>query len=273
MRSPTDPCLLCEENHAIDQNSHILSKFISTGFLGDNPRRGYELNSYTFFDGKRKIVQDSPKEHYILYEDCESYFGVLETIAGIDLKMWEEKWDSGEYSSIDIGRGSLIINCNTARKRAIHLFIYSLFWRSDISSLDGFADFQIDDKNFKEDLKWELYRFRSTTQKKLMKMLDNSLEFNFFPSSVFTVYSMTDPTENLIMVPPGYPYQIITDSFAFYIFRDENDIENKDLQLSHNLKEEDCRIIALPENLWKKAFLDPAYKLFAVQAVQNRKNK
>src|SRR5690625_1860216 len=110
MRNPNDLCLLCEENYATKQNSHILSKFISTGFLGDSPRRGYELDSSTFSEGKKKVIQDSPKEDYILCDDCESYFGVLETIAGRDLKNWKERYRSGEYSSVNIGEVMGIID-------------------------------------------------------------------------------------------------------------------------------------------------------------------
>lgn len=271
MRSPIDLCLLCDENPATVKNSHILSKFISTGFLisKDGSRRGYKLDSATFSKGKKKIVQDSPKEHYVLCEDCESYFSVLEAIASRCFKNWKEKMKSGEYSMEDIGRGGFVVNCDTAHKRAIHLFLYSLFWRADISSLDTFANFKIEDSAFKEALKEELRRFRKTKEKDFVEILDSSTTFKIFPSGVFTVYSMSDPTENLIMILLRYPYQIVTDSFVFYLFKDENDIENKELHKYHNLKEEDCRIIVFPESLWKKVFLHPAHKPFAEQAVKN----
>lgn len=269
MRSPNDPCLLCNENLATKRNSHILPKFISTGFLGDDPRRGYELDSNTFPEGKKKVIQDSPKEDYILCENCESYFGVLETIAGRDLKNWKERYKSGEYSSMIIGEVMGIIDCTTARKRAIHLFIYSLFWRSHISTLNGFANFQIENEDFERDLKNELLRFKATSQNEFLEKMDHSPDFNFFPSAVFTVFSMTDPTENSIIVPAGYPYRIMTDTFVFELFHEEKDIKYADLYLTYNLKEEDCKIIVLPENLWKDTFLDEAFKLFAQEAERN----
>lgn len=37
----------------------------------------------------------------------------------------------------------------------------------------------------------------------------------------------------------------------------------------HNLKVEDCKIIALEEAMWKELFLDKALKMFVQQAGQN----
>ena len=51
-RTPTESCLLCQVNPATKTNPHILSKFISTNFLGakGTPRKGYEFSSENAID-------------------------------------------------------------------------------------------------------------------------------------------------------------------------------------------------------------------------------
>ena len=100
MREPTDLCLLCQTNLATKTNSHIYPKFLSTNFLGakGKPCKGFDLISEKILNEKPKVIQDSPKENYILCEECEAYFGILEGIASDIFMNCQVKVDKGKFS-------------------------------------------------------------------------------------------------------------------------------------------------------------------------------
>ena len=73
-RTPEDICLLCTERNAVKRNSHIVPKFFANSFLTEN--KGHKISNAGV---KKNVIQDSPKENYLLCEECEAFLGYVES--------------------------------------------------------------------------------------------------------------------------------------------------------------------------------------------------
>ena len=123
MRKNTDICKLCKKELSSKTNSHIYPRFLSSNFLGEKgtPKRGYDLSSDEFFHKKPKIIQDSIKDDFILCNDCEAYFGVIEGIASNTFLNWKQKVSIDEYTLYKINDDLNLLECMTANKKK-HFF-------------------------------------------------------------------------------------------------------------------------------------------------------
>lgn len=274
MRKPTDPCLLCQTNLATKTNSHIYPKFLSTNFLGEKgkPRRGYDLSSDKILVQKPKIIQDSPKEDYILCEECEAFFGVLEGIASDTFINWQAKVDRGEFSLKKVIDGLEIVECNTADKKTIHLFNYSVFWRVSISGIDLFENVKIA-QDFEEELRTILLRYKQTKRANYLSALAATKSFKIFPTSIITGKSFIDETANMLFAPFSYdPYCLVVDRFSFMLFKSADEIKIDFIKAFSNMKIEDCRMMVFSEQLWHDTILKKPYELLAGQAIERKTN-
>jgi len=268
MRKPTDICLLCQANLATKTNSHIYPKFLSTKFLGakSKSRRGFDLSSDTILNIKPKVIQDSPKEDYILCEECEAYFGVLEGIASDTFINWQAKVDKGEYSLNPINEELDIVECNTADKRSIQLLIYSIFWRVSISEIDLFENVKIA-QDFEEKLRTRLMSYRKSNRADYLRVLNTTPNFKVFPTSIITANSFKDQTANMLFAPFSYaPYFLVVDRFSLLLFRTIDEIEIDSIMVFSNLTINDCRIMIFSEQLWYDTILKIPFELLVKQA-------
>lgn len=275
MRKPSDLCLLCQAKLAAKTNSHIYPKFLSTNFLGTKgtPRKGYELSSDKILDKKSKVIQDTPKEDYILCEECEAYFSVLEGIASDTFIKWQDKVANGEYSLNNIIDGLDIVECNTANKKTIHLFNYSLFWRVSISSIDLFKNVKIS-QDFENELRTILLTYKQTKQKDYLDALSARPNFKIFPTSIITAKSFIDETANVLFVPLSYdPYCIVVDRFSFMLFKTANDIKQDFIKAFSNIKIDDCRMMVFSEQLWHEIIVRKTLGLLAKKAIERKIRK
>jgi hypothetical protein len=273
MRKPTDICLLCQVNLATKTNSHIYPKFLSTNFLGakGTPRKGFDLSSDKVLDSKPKVIQDSPKEDYILCEECEAYFSVLEGIASDTFINWQSKVDKGEYSLNPIIDGLDIVECNTADKKTIHLFIYSIFWRVSISEIDLFENIKIT-ADFEEELRTTLMAYRQSKRVDYLNILNSTPNFKIFPNSIITAKSFIDETANMLFAPFSFdPYCLVVDRFSLMLFRKQNEIKADFIKAFSNLTSNDCRIMIFSEQLWYDTILKRPFELLAKQALDRKK--
>lgn len=263
MRKPSDCCLLCKVNPAVKTKSHIYPKFISTNFLGPKgmPRKGFILNNTSQLGKTPQVVQDSPKEDYILCEICEAYFSVIEGIASDIFINWQTKVLSGDYLQTQIANDLSIIDCATADSRTLHLFVYSIFWRASISSLTHFNNIRIE-SDFEEELRNLLMTYRHDNRTNYLNTLSAAPNFKVFPYTIFTAKSFKDETSNLLLAPPAKnPYSLVIDRFAAMLFRSEADIKEQLFRDSSNKHIDDCRIMLFSEQLWKNAIIDQAFNL------------
>ena len=131
MRKSTDTCLLCRMRPATKAKSHIFSKFLSTDFLGEKgqPRRGNELSSEQPHTNKSKVVQDSPKEDFILCPGCEHFLGILEGQAADTYQHWRQHVHIGKFQEYLMVKDLTIVQCDGANPRVLRLLVYSMFWR------------------------------------------------------------------------------------------------------------------------------------------------
>lgn len=275
MRKPTDLCLLCQANLATKTNSHIYPKFLSTNFLGPKgtPRKGYDLSSDKILDKKPKVIQDAPKEDYILCEECEAYFSVLEGIASDTFINWQAKVDIGEFTLNKIIDGLDIVECNTADKITIHLFNYSLFWRVSISSIDLFENVKIA-QDFEDELRAILLTYKQTKRADYLAALAATPNFKIFPTSIITAKSFIDETANILFVPFSYdPYCIVVDRFSFMLFKTEEEIKQDFIKAFSNLKIDDCRMMIFSEQLWHDTIVKKPFELLAKQAIERKTPK
>jgi hypothetical protein len=274
MRRQTDFCLLCQANLATKTNSHIYPKFLSTNFLGEKgkPRKGYELSSDKILDQKPKVIQDSPKEDYILCEECEAFFGVLEGIASDTFIDWQAKVDSGEFSLFNISDELDIVECKSANKKAIHLFIYSMFWRVSISSIDLFENVRID-QGFEDELRTILLSYKQTKRTDCLHALSAKPNFKIFPTTIITAKSFSHKTPNMLFAPFSFnPYCIVVDRFSFMLFKTEDEIPKNCIKHFSNIKIDDCRMIVFSEKLWHDVILKRPYQILAKQAIERKTN-
>ncbi|MDP4087483.1 MAG: hypothetical protein Q8934_23245 [Bacillota bacterium] len=271
MRNPTDFCLLCKTNFANKKNSHIYPRFLSTNFLAPNggAGRGYELGGDKILNSRIKTIQDSPKENYILCDECESFFSVLEGIASATFIDWKEKVSNGEFSLKKIFEGLDVIESKTIDIKTVTLLIYSIFWRVSISSLKIFKDVKLV-QSFENDLRIILLDYKSTKKNDYLNLLGKKPEFQFFPFSIITAKSFKDETANILCAPFSYnPYCIIVDRYSFMLFRTVHEINESILKEFCNLSADICKMMIFSQKLWYDAILKRAFETLRKQTSQH----
>ena len=270
MRKSTDECLLCRVNAANKTNSRILPRFISTGFLGAKgvPRRGYKLDGKNELSLKPKTVQDSPKENYMLCDDCEAYFSLLETASAPSLKFWQAKIASGQFGLVTIKSFLKIVHFTAPNPVIMRLLVYSMFWRATISSLEIFENYELDPA-LAESLRSTLLEFKALTNADL-DVTVKAKKIVLHPYSVMTAESFKDETANVLAaINPGNPASLNVDKFGFILFKEEKDITQQFITDFSNLKEQECQMMVVNEQLWYDVMVK---KPLAMAAEQARKN-
>lgn len=258
-------------NHSTKKNSHIFPKFLSTNFLGakGTSRKGYDLSSENILKKKPRVIQDSIKEDYILCEDCEAYFGVIEGISTDTFLNWKQKVITGEYLLKKIIDELELLECVTANKKNFYLLIYSIFWRASISEDIFFKDFKIISE-FEEELRIILLDHKSIKKTEYLENLTKKADFKVFPVSILTAKSFTNNTANMLFAPPSIdPYSLIVDQFSFLLFRTSEEIIEFVKGFS-NIKIDDCRIMVFSEKLWHFTIMEKPIEVFVKQATKGK---
>ncbi|MCW3118926.1 MAG: hypothetical protein JWM28_3008 [Chitinophagaceae bacterium] len=273
MRKPTDECLLCRINAAIKTNSHILPRFISTGFLGVKgaPRKGFVLNGKNELSAKPKTVQDSPKENYILCDECEAYFSLLETASAPSLKFWQAKVANGNFKMVTIKPYLKIVQFDAPNPVVMRLLVYSMFWRASISSLDTFKDYKLDPE-LEESLRNNLLEFKALTNADLEANVKEK-NIGLHPYTAMTAERFKDETANgLAAINPGTPASLNVDKFGFHIYKVEKDVAHDFMADFSNLKVNDNQIMVVSAQLWYDVMVKRPLEMVAEQAKKNLTN-
>ena len=138
-------CLLCKIREANKRNSHILPKFFNDRLFSDGFM--YEINK----NGQKRKIQKSPKEDYILCDQCENRIAIVETYCSNHFFHAFHNINSNiKFPLKNEIRGN---NCSQLYKEGqylnpniFNLFIISLVWRTSISSHKWFSELDIDEK-------------------------------------------------------------------------------------------------------------------------------
>ncbi len=216
MRSPENKCLLCNINDATQTNSHIIPKFMSKTILGDgNRRRGFIIGTDRLHKAPQ-IVQDTPKEDYILCPTCESYFSILENIIAnkIHNKLWLAE-HQGQFQPERHPSGIIINYCNEVDPIIWRLLIYSILWRCSISSSLICNDFKLnpDEEKTLSDI---LNQFNTIDQEILFNLVNEKrLSFPTIPFLIVSADSFSNRTLNMLFFNPAAqnPYQLVLNDY------------------------------------------------------------
>lgn len=244
---------------------------MSTNFLGakGQPRRGLDLNSELIGDKKPSIIQDAPKENYLLCEECEAYFSVLEGIASEPLLKWAERLRDGSYSQHAIIPEVDLIMCTGADSKTNLLLLYSIFWRASVSQHPFFENFKLQPQ-MEESLRAILMAYRHAKRQEYLQALAEAPTFKVYPTTVITAHGFEDGTANLLMaLPTSKPYALNIDRFGLCLYEQENQIHPV-LKQGSNLKLSDCNIMALSIDLWQEQVVRRGFDVLAA-SVKNKK--
>ena len=199
MRTPNDDCLLCSQNKATKENSHIIPKFIGKTLLGlTGPKQGYILDTNKGHLPAEK-TQDIAKENYILCPSCENYFSIIETYIAERLhkRLWTERQAAQfPYSESEGGVGWK--SCAQIDSIIFRLFIYSILFRCSISSTRLHSDFKLNNEE-ESLLKDDLKLFISKTHKEFIeKVNDGNYKVSIYPFVIYTASVFQSPASNTI---------------------------------------------------------------------------
>lgn len=261
MRKPTDVCLLCRMNPATKRNSHIVPRFLSTAFLGGNgkPRRGYKIG-----EERKGVIQDSPKEDFILCDGCESYLGLVESIAASVFREWSNKVVTGEFTERIVYDFFKIVDCLNSHPSIVRLLVYSIFWRVSISSIPLFDDYRLDSK-IEENLRLAVLSKKSTASSELKDMILNE-HVPIYPYTAMTAQSFADGTANILMaLVSQIPAVLHVDRFVFVLYGSNSDVPTGLLSEFANLDDNDCKIAVVPETVWHEQMVQRPLHMAAEQ--------
>jgi len=252
-RSSIDLCLLCQTNTANKKNSHILPKFLANGFLGTKgkPQKGFSISISINSDKNRiKTIQDSPKEDFILCEDCEAYFSLLEGIVSDTFINWKLNASEEMLKSVPISLNLGI--SDEILKKTLHVFNYSIFWRASISSCNLFQHFKIE-KKFENELRETLNNYRASKKAEYLQLLNSNSSFKIFPISILTSKSFKDETKNLLYVDKATnPYCLLIDKYIFKLFQNISNFNDSEEKYCSNIDLNEFKTIVLSEEQWEQ---------------------
>ena len=228
-------CRLCKINIADKQNSHIIPKFMSKSlFENTKPRHSIVINK----KGKINNIQDTPKENNIFCSNCEKRIEIIETYFSrkiVDIHNYKNLKENFELKKIG---NQEYLSCNNINPKAFKIFIYSLIWRTSISSLSEFKKFKIS-VEIEEELRSFIDLNLKNSHKELLKNFNlikktpkyhicvfKPLVKSSISRGIFTTYNTSENSHILLIV-----------DFAIYFFSSENHIDNTFRFFSNNQNE------------------------------------
>jgi hypothetical protein len=245
----------------------VLSKNL---FGSKTAKRGFEISSRLTIGSPVKIIQDSPKEDYILCTDCEMYFSVLESISSDTFINWKSKIACGHFTQKEFSDSLSIVLYSSENKAAIRLFIYSIFWRTSISSHSLFQNITIR-PDLEDELRLSLLSYRATKRTLFLENVNDPTLLKLFPIAIITAKSFESDTSNVLFVPFfNNVYRLVVDKFSFILFKSANEIPVDFFKSSSNFQINDCRIIVFSEKLWSDTIVKPVIDIMAEKVIKNR---
>ena len=241
--------------------------------MDGQPRRGFQLDTETVLANKKKIIQDSVKEDYLLCSECENYFAVIEhlasqTFSNIDKDISDEKIIKDEIK--DFIELLYFVNSNPI---VIRLFVYSLFWRVSISNDSLFDEYKIK-ALFEEEIRLALLDYKSSKKWGLINLTNLNHSISIFPFSMITAKTFQDSTSNILFAPYSFdPYCLIVDQFSFMLFRHEEDIKVDFIKEFSNTQINDCRMMRVSKELWQNLMVTKPFEKIIEKAKLDRRQE
>lgn len=241
-------CKLCLTREADKPNSHIIPKFLAKRlFESIIPRHSIEIDR----KGKKRKIQDTPKENLILCKDCEKRFEYLETLISKKITSINNYNNlKNKFKIVEYGNNK-ILECLNINPIAFKIFVFSLVWRASISSLPEFESFKLDDKT-ESDLRNLLNEKLKNSHIELVASLSESIDIpnydycvfkplvrNEFSRGVFTSYKMNK-----------FQFGIFTVDYIIFFFLNSKDMDPA-YKLVSNYQNEKVLITLIGTDYWK----------------------
>lgn len=174
-----------------------------------------------------KIEQDSPKEDFILCDECEAYFCYLETY--INERIHRRLWDvrkAIDFTDAANEQGVRWKICNAANPKIFQLFIFSLIWRVSISSTNLFSKLRLEECD-EEGIRNSLLAYKSTSYKNLMEKIESNDVLYDLYFVLITAQTNSDPTRNAITHNGGNkkPYTFLLNEYLLFFSFSLDDIK------------------------------------------------
>ncbi|NRS87206.1 hypothetical protein HNQ02_000106 [Flavobacterium sp. 7E] len=239
-------CNLCKVKNADKENSHIIPKFMSKRlFEGVKPRFTVLITK----EGKRKKLQDTPKESNILCKDCEKRIEIVETYFSRVLIDLNSLQNAKRKYTIDFFENQEIIVCNDLHPTLYKIFIFSLVWRCSISSLLEFETFQLEDY-VEEELRVFLNKNLLKRHDELLASLDNITEIPQYHTCLIK------PKNNTRGLFTSYnfgqnAYAIYTVDYAIFFYTNDEILVQKHLSFS-NINNGLVRVVIGDDKEWSE---------------------
>jgi hypothetical protein len=230
LRTPKSICLLCQENLAIKENSHIIPKFMTKSILGHEKVKKVYLVRTTTGHKAPVFSQDTAKEDFILCDSCEQFFSILETyIATRVHNRLRNMRHYSEFSKNSIEPTVSMKVCEQINPNIFDLFICSIIWRCSISETQLCKGFSLSVEN-EESLRTILFLCKFEKQKDLFDNVDGI--YSPIPSlaySLFTADNFEDKSENNILIHPfcENPYKFILNEYMLIFSFTKNEKQQR----------------------------------------------
>lgn len=202
----TNICKLCQTALADKTNSHVIPKFLLKDlFENVSPRHALIIEKTK----DQRIIQDTPKESFILCSNCEHRVEIVEThFSNFFVHLNNYNNNPNKFSLYQLGIQQFI-ECNNLNPTLFKLFIYSLVWRASISKLSEFQQFYLL-HDAEEKLRNFLNNNLKNTHKELFESLKHIGEIPLYHSclikskqkarGIFSVCNMNETSHILLLV-------------------------------------------------------------------------
>lgn len=172
-------------------------------FENTNPKYSVQITKA----GKKRKLQDTPKENNILCNSCERRIEVIETYFSRVFIEISSLANAKRNYKIEVQERNEVLICQDLNPILFKLFIYTLIWRSSISKLTVFATF-----NLPEIIEEEIREFLDTNLKLAHSELMDSLNsIKQFPTYHLCMIKPKNKTRGIFTV-----YEFAENAFALY---------------------------------------------------------
>lgn len=248
MRNSNDLCLLCNNHHADQKNSHIIPKFFSEGlFYGTVPRFTLLVSK----DKSKRKVQDTFKEDFILCPECEKSLSVLESYCSLRFGRIGNNRFFTQFNRIVDGKFEMV-ECKQLDIKIFNLFIYSIVWRISISKDLAFTSFKLEN-SASEQLRIILANNIAPSQTELMSRIKKLNSLPLHGHVLFRPKKFLRPPSSMMSVASYNTsmHQIHLVDYVLLYLTDPSKLINTLITLDNNRTNGLVRIGMTDPNEWK----------------------
>jgi hypothetical protein len=250
-------CKLCLKNEAGNQHSHIIPRFLTESLYWENGKnqkgKTLKLVNGKMVKTEKSFEQDALKEPKLFCGRCEKYFEILDThFCNFIYKPFRNEKNITEYFKVITLRHQIAF-CELADDRIVSLFLFSILFRCNESSLSFCIDFHINKDDYKKirDLLMKYHTFLKGND--LLEKVKNFPVTTLFPYLVFTVSNntklkMTDNIVDICYRRKNGIYLIAVNDYIFTIYSNMQDIPFAE-GINNNI--ERTKIIILTDDVFK----------------------